>query len=67
MLVNKWETQTFDIGRFHPKKFSDTKIYMKYLVTISNRYACLQDLDDCGDIDRELKNTCHRHTPVTAN
>jgi len=40
---------------------------MKYLVTISNRYACLQDLDDCGDIDRELKNTSHRHTPVTAN
>jgi hypothetical protein len=59
MLVNKWEMQTFDIDRFHLKKLNDTKIYKKYLVTISNRYACLQDFDDCGDTAKELK------TPVT--
>jgi hypothetical protein len=64
MLVNKWEMQTFDIDIFHLKKLNDTKVYKKYLVTISNRYAYL---DDCGDIDRELKNSSHRHTPVTAN
>jgi hypothetical protein len=57
MLVNKWEMQTFDIDRFHLKKLNDTKCFKKYLVMISNRYACLQDLDDCGDIGRELKNT----------
>jgi hypothetical protein len=61
MLVNKWEMQTFDIDRFHLKKLNDTKIYKKYLVTISNRYACLQDFDDCGNIGSELKNSSHRH------
>jgi len=58
---------TFDVDRFHLKKLNDTKIYKKYLVTISNRYADLKDLDDCGDIGTELKNSSHRHTLVTAN
>jgi len=67
MLANKWKMQTFDVDRSHLKKLTDTKIYKKYLVTISNRYADLQDLDDCGDKGRKLKNSSHRHTPVTAN
>jgi len=54
--------QTFDVDIFHLKKLNDTKIYKKYLVTISNRYADLQDLDDCGDIGRELKNSGQTHT-----
>lgn len=67
MLVNKWEMQTSDTDRFHLKKLNDTKIFKKYLVIISNWYACLQGFDDCGDIGTELKNTSHRHAPATAN
>jgi hypothetical protein len=49
--VSKRARQNFDPERFDLKKLNDVEVKEKYQVEISNRFAALESLDECFDIN----------------
>jgi hypothetical protein len=41
-----------DMERFHLKQLNEEEVKKQYEVTINNKFAALENLDDNGDISR---------------
>jgi hypothetical protein len=49
--VRKQDRQKSDLERYDLKKLNDVEVKEKYQVEISNRFADLESLDECFDIN----------------
>jgi len=49
--VCKQEAQKFDVERFNFRKISEMGVRKQYKMKISNRFAALDNLNDCKDIN----------------
>ena len=56
MVVNKQAAQKFDRERFNLKKPNELEVRKQYQIEITNRFAALENLSDCEDINRAWKN-----------
>jgi hypothetical protein len=52
LAVNKQATQKIDMERFNVKKLSEGDVKEQYQVTIRNKFAALENLEDSGHINR---------------
>jgi hypothetical protein len=52
LAVNKRATRKIDMERFNPKKLDEREVEEQYQVTIRNKFAALENLEDSGDINR---------------
>jgi DNA repair ATPase RecN len=50
LAVSKRAAQKIDIERFNVKKLNEGDVKEEYQVTIRNKYAVLENLEDSGDI-----------------
>jgi glycine betaine/choline ABC-type transport system substrate-binding protein len=56
LAVSKRAAQKVDTERFNVKKLNEGDIKEKYQVTIRNKFASLENLEDSGDIKRAWDN-----------
>jgi hypothetical protein len=49
--ISKRARQKFDLERFDLKKLNDVEVKEKYQIEISNRFAVLESLNECFDIN----------------
>jgi hypothetical protein len=56
LAVSKRAAQKIDMERFNLKKLNEGDSKEKYQVTIRNKFAALENLDDNGDISRAWDN-----------
>jgi hypothetical protein len=54
--VCKQETQKFDVERFNFRKIGEIEVRKRYKIKVSNRFAALDNLNDCEDIKRAWEN-----------
>jgi hypothetical protein len=52
LAVSKRMVKKMDMESFNLKKLNEEEVKDQYQVTIENKFAALEDLDDNGDIDR---------------
>jgi hypothetical protein len=52
LAVSKQATQKIDTERFNVKKLNEGDVKQQYQVTIRNKFAALENLEDSGDINR---------------
>ena len=48
--------QNFDVGRFNLRKLCELEVRKQNQIKISNRFAALEDLHECKDINRAGQN-----------
>jgi hypothetical protein len=51
LAVSKWAAQKTDIKRFNVKILNEEDVKEQYQVTIRNKFAALENLEDSGDIN----------------
>jgi hypothetical protein len=51
LAVSKRAAQKIDTGRFNVKKLNKGDVKEQYQVTIRNKFAALENLEDSGDIN----------------
>jgi hypothetical protein len=56
LAVSKRAAQKIDTERFNVKKLNDGDVKEQYYVTIRNKFAALENLEDSGDINRAWDN-----------
>jgi hypothetical protein len=56
LAVSKRAAQKVDTGRFNVKKLDEGDVKEQYQVTIRNKFAALESLEDSGDINRAWDN-----------
>jgi hypothetical protein len=56
LAVSKRAAQKIDTERFNVKKLNEGDVKEQYQVTIGNKFAALENLDDSGDINRARDN-----------
>jgi hypothetical protein len=56
LAVSKRAAQKIDIERFNLKKLNEEEVKEKRQVTITNKFAALENFEDNGDINRALDN-----------
>jgi hypothetical protein len=56
LAVSKQAAQKIDTERFYVKKLNEGDVKEQYQVTIRNRFAALENLEDSGDINGEWDN-----------
>jgi DNA repair ATPase RecN len=54
--VSKRTTRKTDTARFNVKKLNKGDVKQQYQVTIANKFAALENLEDSGDINRAWVN-----------
>jgi hypothetical protein len=52
LAVSKRAVQKIDVERLNDKKLNEVDVKEQYQVTIRNRFAALENLEDSGDINR---------------
>jgi glycine betaine/choline ABC-type transport system substrate-binding protein len=52
LAVSKRAAQKIDTERFNVKKLNEGDVKEQYQVTIRNKFAALENLEDSGDINR---------------
>jgi hypothetical protein len=53
LAVSKRAAQNIDKERFNVKKLNEGGVTERYQVTVRNKFAALENLEDSGDISRE--------------
>jgi hypothetical protein len=56
LAVSKQAAQKFDGERFNVRTLNELKVRNKYQIEISNRFAALENLNDCKNIHRAWEN-----------
>jgi hypothetical protein len=56
LAVIKQAAQRFGTARFNLKKLSELEVRKQYQIKISNRFAALENLNVCEDINRAWEN-----------
>jgi uncharacterized FlaG/YvyC family protein len=56
LAVSKRAEQKIDTERFNVKKLNEEDVKEQYQVTIRNKFAALENLEDSGDINRAWNN-----------
>ena len=56
LAVNIQAAKKFDVGRFNLRKLNELEVRKEYQIKISNRFAALDNLNDCEDINRAWEN-----------
>jgi glycine betaine/choline ABC-type transport system substrate-binding protein len=56
LVVSKQAAQKMDMERFNVKKLNEEYVKEQYQVTIRNKFAALENLEDSGDINRAWNN-----------
>jgi glycine betaine/choline ABC-type transport system substrate-binding protein len=56
LAVSKRAAQKTDGERFKVKKLNEGDVKEQYLVTIRNKFAAMENLEDSGDINRAWDN-----------
>jgi glycine betaine/choline ABC-type transport system substrate-binding protein len=56
LAVSKGAAQKVDTERFNVKKLNEGDVKEKYQLTIRNKFAALENLEDSGDINRAWDN-----------
>jgi glycine betaine/choline ABC-type transport system substrate-binding protein len=56
LAVSKRAAQETDTERFNVKKVNEGDVEEEYQVTIRNKFAALENLEDSGDINRAWDN-----------
>jgi uncharacterized FlaG/YvyC family protein len=56
LAVSKQAAQKIDTERFNVKKLNEGDVKEQYQVTIRNKFAALENLEDSGDINRAWDN-----------
>jgi hypothetical protein len=56
LAVSKRAAQKIDTERFNVKKLNEVDVKEQYQVTIRNKFVALENLEDCGDINRAWDN-----------
>jgi hypothetical protein len=56
LAVSKRAAQKIDTERFNVKKLNEGDVKEKYQLTIRNKFAALENLEDSGDINRAWDN-----------
>jgi glycine betaine/choline ABC-type transport system substrate-binding protein len=56
LAVSKRAAQKIDTERFNVKKLNEGDVKDQYQVTIRNKFAALENLEDSGDINRAWDN-----------
>ena len=54
--VSKQTARKFDWERFNLRKLNEMEVRKQYQVQITNRFAALENLSDCEDINRAWEN-----------
>ena len=54
--VSKQAAQKLDVKRFNLRKLNELEVRVQYQITMSNRFAALENLNDSKDIKRALEN-----------
>jgi hypothetical protein len=54
LVVSKRMVKKMDVERFNLKQLNEEKVKEQYQVTIKNKFAALENLDNNGDINRAL-------------
>jgi hypothetical protein len=52
LAVSKGLVKKMDVERFNLKQLNEEEVKEQYQVTIKNKFAALENLDDNGDINR---------------
>jgi hypothetical protein len=52
LAVSKRMVKNMDVERFNPNQLNEEEVKEQYQVTIKNKIAALENLDDNGDINR---------------
>jgi hypothetical protein len=56
LVVSKQAEHKKDMERFNLKKLNERKVSEQYQVTVTNKFATLENLEDNGDINRAWYN-----------
>jgi len=56
LAVSKQAAQNFDMERFNLRKLNELEVRIQYQNEIINRFAALENLSDCEDINRAWDN-----------
>jgi hypothetical protein len=56
LAVSRQAAQKIDMERFNAKKLNERHVKEQYQVTIRNKFAALENLEDSGDINRAWNN-----------
>jgi DNA repair ATPase RecN len=57
LAVSKRAAQKIDMERFNVKKLNEGDVKEQYKVTLRNKFAALNNLEDSGDVNRAWDNT----------
>jgi hypothetical protein len=52
LAVSKQIVKMMDVKRFNIKQLNEEEVKEQYQITIKNKFAALENLDDNGDINR---------------
>jgi hypothetical protein len=61
LAVGKRMVKKMDVDRFNLKQLNEEEVKEQYQVTIKNKFAALENLDDNGDVNR-ARETIREHT-----
>jgi glycine betaine/choline ABC-type transport system substrate-binding protein len=56
LALSKQDARKIDAERFNLKKLNEGDVKQQYQVTIRNKFASLENLEDSGDINRASDN-----------
>jgi hypothetical protein len=56
LAVSKWAIQKIDFNRFNHRKLNESGVKERYQVTITNKFAALENSQDSGEINRTWDN-----------
>jgi len=56
LAVGKQAAQRFDRQRFNLRKPNEPEVREQYQIEITNRFAALENSDDCEDVNRTWEN-----------
>jgi hypothetical protein len=65
VAVSKPAAQKIDTDRFNVRKLNEGDVKEKYQITIGNKFAALENLEDTGDINRAWDNI-RENTKISA-
>jgi hypothetical protein len=61
LAVSKRMVKKMDVERFNLKQLNEEEVKKQYQVTIKNKFAALENLDDNGDINRAWETIREKH------
>jgi uncharacterized FlaG/YvyC family protein len=65
LAVSKRMVKKMNVDRFNQKQLNEEEVKDQYQVTIKNKFAALENLDDNGDMNRAWE-TIREHIRISA-